>query len=527
MDHTPGSSRRAPKLLAAALMLLGSLVLAPAAPRIAAAPAQVSTDGPEWFEGSVDDFYVVPDPLPHGEPGELIRIQEVSEDATHKTVRIMYHSRDQFDVDRAVTGKMTYPTAAPPADGWPVLSIANGTVGLASHCALSRSGGSVWRWNQPVVAVASDYIGLGPVGELHPYLSRGAEGHSVIDAVRAAGNLPDAGAGSRWLTLGGSQGGHGAQSAHELAPVHAPELDHLGTVSMAPAAMFMDNYGPLDVIVTRVVEAMGVMGADANHPDINASDYLSPEAMEVMKVVETGCLPEIITAMLQTPFDTFYKVDPKTAEPARSWLMGSDVGRYRTDSPVLLVQGTADTTVFPARTRDLFARMCSTGQVTEYVEYQGAGHGNIGSIAGPDIDAWLGDRIAGLPATSNCPISDAPPRVIPGVGSVLEGPAGVTTNLDVPVTLSASSLEEVTVRWGAGFPLGQHRAHAVPGVHVDRVEGTVTFAPGQTEAHVSIPVHGNDIDEPDRLVVVSFGSPTNASMGGFWGLGFGIIRDDD
>ncbi len=52
--------------------------------------------------------------------------------------------------------------------------------------------------------------------------------------------------------------------------------------------------------------------------------------------------------------------------------------------------------------------------------------------------------------------------------------------------------------------------------------GTVTFAPGATTTTVHIPVtHGSS--SPDEYVVVSFNAPTNARMGGFWGLGFGVI----
>ena len=173
----------------------------------------------------------------------------------------MYHSRDALLRDRAVTGMLTYPNAAPPAGGWPVLSWANGTVGMASQCALSRAGRAVSTLGIAGVGVQSDYVGLGPVGEIHPYLSRPSEGFSVIDAVHAARNLPESGAGARWMAIGGSQGGHGAISANELGEQHTPELDLLGTVALAPAAMFERVYGGIDVYVTRVVGAMALYGA--------------------------------------------------------------------------------------------------------------------------------------------------------------------------------------------------------------------------------------------------------------------------
>jgi hypothetical protein len=40
-------------------------------------------------------------------------------------------------------------------------------------------------------------------------------------------------------------------------------------------------------------------------------------------------------------------------------------------------------------------------------------------------------------------------------------------------------------------------------------------------------VHADTAPEPDEYVVLSFLHPTNATMGGYWGLGFGVIVDDD
>jgi hypothetical protein len=37
-----------------------------------------------------------------------------------------------------------------------------------------------------------------------------------------------------------------------------------------------------------------------------------------------------------------------------------------------------------------------------------------------------------------------------------------------------------------------------------------------------------DVDvEVDEYIVVSFRNPTNARMGGFWGLGFAVSQNDD
>jgi hypothetical protein len=360
---------------------------------------------PEWFTGSVDDFYVVPDPLPLGRPGELIRLQaKPGGPAGTTTLRIMYHSRDAQHRDRAVTGTITYPNAAPPPGGWPVVSHANGTVGLISACALSRGGGAAPRFGVEGVGVNSDYIGLGPIGETHPYLSRPSEGHSVIDAVRAARDLPEANAGPTWLTIGGSQGGHGALSAHELGETYAPELELRGAVAMAPAAMFGNTYGVIDVVVTRIVGIMALYGAATEHPEIDPDDYVSETTAAAAAVLQTSCLGDIIATMIpHAASATFWSNDPAVTEPAQSMMEANDVGHVAVDTPVLLASGTADTTVVIQRSRDLFARLCGVGQVTEFLELEGADHNNVYTEGRTHIDAWLQARLAGDPAPNSCP----------------------------------------------------------------------------------------------------------------------------
>jgi hypothetical protein len=363
-----------------------------------------STRAPEEFPGTVDEFYVVPEDLPPGEPGQLIRVQHVSSDAESTTLRIMYHSRDAQGRDRAVTGILTHPNEAPPEGGWPVVTLGNGTVGLRSQCALSRRGNRAPTFGVAGVGVVTDYVGLGPVGEIHPYLSRPSEGQSMIDAVRAARALPEAGAGLRWLAIGHSQGGHAALSTHELAAGYAPELELLGTVSLAPAAMFDRTYGVLDEIVTRIVGVMGLYGAASEHSEIDPDDYVGPATAAASAVFENGCLDDIINAFLPIPAAEFWVADPVVTEPARSIILENDVGNVRVDAPLLLVGGTADDRVVVERVRDLFARLCGVGQVTEYLEIEGANHGNEYALAADRIEAFLAERLTGGTATDSCAV---------------------------------------------------------------------------------------------------------------------------
>ena len=125
---------------------------------------------------------------------------------------------------------------------------------------------------------------------------------------------------------------------------------------------------------------------------------------------------------------------------------------------------------------------------------------------------------------------DQTPVISPGVGGVTEGNAGSVT-LTVPVTLSNPSAVPITVGYstvdtgGAGI--------ATSGVDYLATSGTLTFAPGETSKSVSITVYGDTLKEPPALygewILVSF---SHASASGnldnrFFGLGLGIILDDD
>ena len=122
---------------------------------------------------------------------------------------------------------------------------------------------------------------------------------------------------------------------------------------------------------------------------------------------------------------------------------------------------------------------------------------------------------------------DPQPVVIPGSVTVTEGDAGSSV-ASIPVTLSGPSAETVTADWVTVFAPGVGpSAAAEPGVDFAAAGGTVTFAPGDTSAVVEVTVFGDVVDESDEYVVVAFGNPTHARMGGFWGLGFAILADDD
>jgi hypothetical protein len=120
----------------------------------------------------------------------------------------------------------------------------------------------------------------------------------------------------------------------------------------------------------------------------------------------------------------------------------------------------------------------------------------------------------------------AAPTVLPGNSSVVEGNSG-TTALQIPVTLSSASSLPVSVAWTTLACTGCPGHPADPATDYVPGSGTVTFAPGETSKVVTVEVNGDTSIEPDEYVAVAFSQPTNAVVGGFYGLGFGLIVNDD
>ncbi len=217
------------------LALVLSLLLLAALP--AAADAKVRK-GPSGAA-----FYTPPSALVGGSHGSLIWARKLTGKAALKggagNRLLLYRSKGVNGKSTAVSGTLAIPKGHAPKGGWPLISWAHGTTGIADACAPSRSGGSgpalLGRWLKAGYAVVrTDYEGLGTPGE-HPYLIGRSEGSSVLDAARAARKL-DNRIGKRFVIAGHSQGGQSALWAASMAPSYTSDLKLRGTVAFAPAS---------------------------------------------------------------------------------------------------------------------------------------------------------------------------------------------------------------------------------------------------------------------------------------------------
>ena len=205
-----------------------------------------------------DAFYTPPVPLPGGDRGDPIYQRRLDnpvaalEDGDNWLV--LYRSQDAHGNAVATSGIIALPRIQPPAGGFPVISWAHGTTGVADLCAPSRDQptSQAHPMNAYVhtllnaflrrgwAVVMTDYEGLGTTDRRHPYLLGTSEAAGVLDIVRTARRLFETRISPRFAIVGHSQGGQAALFAASQAPA-CDDLHLVGVAAMAPANHVLGN----------------------------------------------------------------------------------------------------------------------------------------------------------------------------------------------------------------------------------------------------------------------------------------------
>lgn len=176
------------------------------------------------------------------EPGDLLsaapyRASWVPSKAA-QAYKLAYRTPDHHGRLAEATGLVYLPAGPAPAGGWPVVSWAHGTQGIADHCAPSVSGPYQPERDgrfldqflaQGYAVLAADYQGLGGPGD-HAYLHVRTSARNAIDLIKASRHfLGNATLSPRWVSVGHSQGGAAALTAGHLAPSYGPLLQYRGS----------------------------------------------------------------------------------------------------------------------------------------------------------------------------------------------------------------------------------------------------------------------------------------------------------
>jgi acetyl esterase/lipase len=378
-------------------------------------PESAAPTGPVEFAPGDRAFYTAPNPIPAGEHGDLVRWQVIESSFTHR-YRIMYLSETVAGAPTVVTALVEAPEDIAPFGGWKLLLHGHGTTGLADICAPSvvidddaavgdyaaefESIGNAT--NEGWVVVSTDYEGLGGPGS-HPMLVGVSEGRSVLDAGRAARQIPGLYVGEPTAIAGFSQGGHAALWATQLAPEWTPEQTIVGTVVGSPAsdpaalASWAASQPQLSALSVGLVA-----GLATTHPEALAAldQVLTPSGIELVQQWDNNCFDA--TLQLAGPF---VAADPAAVEPFASLLAANTAGTTASAAPLLIFHGDADERIPLAHNDALLARLCAAGQVVERRVLPGGVHVAASASVQRDGVPWL----TGLADGTTTPISSCIP----------------------------------------------------------------------------------------------------------------------
>jgi alpha-beta hydrolase superfamily lysophospholipase len=353
------------------------------------------------------DFYSVPDPLPAGQPGDLIKAEPVPVTGLSGSVwRVMYLSESVAGDPIAVTGLIAVPSAPAPDGGRPVISWAHGTTGIADACAPSLDASALTPvanllLQQGYVVTATDYEGQGTPGR-HPYIAGVSEGRGVLDIVKTARQMPETDAGPRYVIWGHSQGGHAALFAGHLAAEWAPDLQLLGVVAGAPPSQLLLINAALQQSPFKYYIGMAAAGLNAAYGDEKAplDQVLTPAGLTWLDQVDTKCASDLGIASRNIDFTTLQKADPASVPVWNQLLSANDPGTFTAPipAPLLIIHGGNDEQIPTASSGLLFAQLCAVGQVEQRWVYPDQSHAGVIAPSLNDMLTWIDHRFAGEPA---------------------------------------------------------------------------------------------------------------------------------
>lgn len=375
------------------------------------ATAQLMLVSPPRRRVSVpEDFYVAPDPLPAGEPGDVIRAERMDAYLVPglrlraRAWRVLYRSTAATGEPTAVSGTVLLP-AWPRRSPYPLIGYAVGTHGIGDAAAPSRLLARGLEWEAGLMAMIlargwaiaiTDYQGLGTPGD-HTYMVGRALGPNVLDVMRAAralapDDLPEDGPAA---IIGYSEGGAAAAWAAQLQPDYAPDVD-VKAVAAGAAAANVEIAGPsLDGSFFSFFIAYGGIGYAAAYPELELDPYLTPRSREGIAAMREST---IVQAVLWGPkfMRASDMTEPNVLEMPewRARLRQNRLGTIAPAAPVLLHHARRDqivSFVHSLNLRDDWERLGA--DVRLYVTRGGVDHLS-GAMAGTPVALdWIARRM--------------------------------------------------------------------------------------------------------------------------------------
>jgi pimeloyl-ACP methyl ester carboxylesterase len=361
------------------------------------------------IEGAIEEweeppFYQLPDPIPSGTPGQLLRSEKLESIFDGALAwRVLYHSTDVHNQNILVSGVVIAPEGEAPASGRTIISWGHPTTGAAQRCAPSVGidpfdtiEGLRDLISAGYVVVATDYSGMGAAGP-PSYLIGTTAGNNVLDAARAARSIPETSAGNNLVLWGHSQGGHAVLFAAESAAAYAPELNLLGAAVAAPATnlgeLLQSDIGDVSGVTISSYALTAYSAVYSSIPGTNLSTILTPAGATETPHMATLCLfgqNEELHRIARPLIGHYLSSNPTTTEPWSKLLAQNTPGSVALPVPLFIAQGQTDELIDPEITARFAEQQRSLGTDVTYVSIPDTGHGLVALRALPKLLEWLG-----------------------------------------------------------------------------------------------------------------------------------------
>jgi hypothetical protein len=381
--------------------------------------ASAGPSGPGWgsparpAEPNDDPFYRPPAGFGSAAPGTVFATRPVTVNGLGLPVpadawQFLVRSTDAKDAPTAVVGTLMVPRAPYGPGARPLVSYQPATDSLGDQCNPSYKLRAGTEYELPLMmqalangwaVVVTDYE-----GPQNAFAAGRMAGHAVLDGIRAAVALPDAGLAGRDTPVGlwGYSGGGLATSwAAELQPRYAPELTIAGVASGGTPSDFEAAVRQIDGGIASGLVLLASTGLTRAYPEMLA--LLNDAGREMVARIGDMCVGEAVSAFPYRHLNEFTTVEEPLAEPvARQVLELNHLGRQAPAAPVFLYHSVLDELI-PFRTvQALQADWCRAGgHVTLHADVLSE-HSSLAVSGAPLAVRFLGARFAGADVPGTC-----------------------------------------------------------------------------------------------------------------------------
>ena len=369
-------------------------------------------------------FDIPPSPLPAGKPGDIIRWRTMgwSRSLTKppkgtRGYKIMYLSTSALGKPIAVTASLMVPDGYQPKQGIanrPIIGYGNEAMGLGDNCAqssmLEYAHSGELALQEPMLkrgyaVVSTDYEGLG-TPDIHTFGVAVSAGHAVLDSVRAARNLTEAGLPKEGpvALYGYSQGGQGVGRGMEQQPTYAPDVKlsavAFGGAPTDPAKFSRYGSGKFFSAVNFAASA----GYDAAYPELDLKSFLNARGVIANKKTYNACIESVFVVPFRMS-SAYLKpgMDPLTDPRWLARFKENSIGYEppAPDVPVYYFHAVGDEAVPYSGATKLRRQYCKAGVNLKFQSIAVMEHVATGPIWMPVAAQWVADRLEGKPARGN------------------------------------------------------------------------------------------------------------------------------